>query len=548
MNNTPKWEDTTPSWDETSPAEAPSVSSLEALARGAESGATLGFAPRVNALLSSIANNSSYDKELKDSQEKFKQAEEEHPYLSTAGNLVGGVAPAMASGPLGLAGKGLGAAIKGGAVLGGIQGLGNSEDLTSLDALKHAGIGAAFGSGVGASLHGLGSGIKAIGNLNSIASPAEAFKLGFGNPEGVINKAGTSILGREGTQAANELALNTLGESRSGQEGNVIKTLQDELSNYGEQKSPLLQQTFTKEDYMPWVKDAQDVINKAKSSLPLSNDSLDMIQGLFNKNFFNEGAEGALTPKESLTGKQLDIFRKALGKYGSAKNAQGLTDSEAEEVVNLLTSKLEGGGSKRAAALGISLPEGFQPLQSYLEEKIPGVGEINNKLSALKSAEGLLPSLSQVISSNKTSGGGVSAQDAIGQFIGALKQDKDLSNEFVPQLQEQLSHVGKVYDLVHHANLPGLSHGWLADTARGGIIKTANVAGMGTRWLYNQTPEVLTSFAQKLIGSGDKVSKQLGGLLNEANQRDRIGRNALLFAVQQNPEYRSLLDSMVVNG
>lgn len=126
--------------------------------RGVTQGATFGFGDEAYGLLGAVVNPTNSDKGFVDryhdsrdyARKQDAQAHDAHPYVYNGGQVAGGLATAAVPGLGGLnVGKGAGlieAAAKG-AVIGGLAGAGNAENITDVpwEALKGAGYGALTG-------------------------------------------------------------------------------------------------------------------------------------------------------------------------------------------------------------------------------------------------------------------------------------------------------------------------------------------------------------------------------------------------------------------
>jgi hypothetical protein len=179
---------------------------------------------------------------------EFARSQAANPKINMAGQLLG----TLATGGASSAGQGFGAAVKTGAQMGAVAGLGNSDsDLVTTDpsqyvqALKDTGKGAAFGAAGGAAGYGLGKAVSAVVNpgqyQNGIRNFAEDQAV---NATGATGKqaskfsddAGRELLDRGivgfGNNASNiaDKAESALNQSR-GQITNSISALDNEGAN-----------------------------------------------------------------------------------------------------------------------------------------------------------------------------------------------------------------------------------------------------------------------------------------------------------------------------
>lgn len=133
--------------------EAPST--LEAIARGGVSGATMGLDDEIGGLLKSAFGEKTYKEARDELRAKKKASQEAHPWAYGLADILGGVAtPGLGAAKTV---KTVGSVVKAGAVAGGISALGASEaDLTEGDfagAIKDTAVGAAVGGAVSGGLH-----------------------------------------------------------------------------------------------------------------------------------------------------------------------------------------------------------------------------------------------------------------------------------------------------------------------------------------------------------------------------------------------------------
>jgi hypothetical protein len=146
----------------------------DAFANGALNGASLGFADEIGGALKGAydrvtgkSNNlpQAYRAERDNLRQDLRQSANEHPLANALGNITGGAMGAAATG-------GLGAGLKGAALLGGVAGLGNSNhDLTTGDPSQYAkaGIDTVVGAGAGVAGYGAAKGLQAAGNTLPMA-------------------------------------------------------------------------------------------------------------------------------------------------------------------------------------------------------------------------------------------------------------------------------------------------------------------------------------------------------------------------------------------
>lgn len=156
------------------PSDAPPMGGGEAALRGAAQGLSFGFAPAIAGAASGVASalgggdfSTAYDQTRQQQQSALDQAQSQHPYISTAAEIVGGI-PSMFMPGVGITKAAqVGAtavprilqAVRSGAVAGGLYGAGNQTSQGASAA--NIGLGAAGGALAGGALGGtLGSAIE----------------------------------------------------------------------------------------------------------------------------------------------------------------------------------------------------------------------------------------------------------------------------------------------------------------------------------------------------------------------------------------------------
>lgn len=367
----------------------PDMSKTESFARGAGQGATLGFEDELagagGALLNTLGGSRSanppnwdkivehYRKTRDEERAKNKLAEETNPKTYFAGNVAGNIIPAVAAG-------GAGQGILGAARMGAAAGLGTSgEDLTKMDKpiLDKA---SKLTSDVSIPM-------LTSGALASIPAGLSYFK-NKTVPGQVFSQeaTGNRIVGEDARKAlGNELVQNA---------GNIGSDIQNELSDAARQKAEILNQQNL-EGVKYDISDLNKEANKKIGNLPTSfmneqDTARAALREPFNRakdlnkpvedeltNFINsridptEAVKSSSPDNTSLTPKQMDSFRAALGKLGYMKD---LKDSD----VVSLAKRFSG---KAAEKMNTEInPETGEIVKSEL-------GDINNKISNLIDAQ-----------------------------------------------------------------------------------------------------------------------------------------------------------------
>jgi hypothetical protein len=524
----------------------------EALMRALEQGGTLGFGDELNGALETGVNKltgkdagmdmmDAYRKHRDESRAAMDAGEEQYPKTSFVGNLAGGLAPALATMGGSLPEQGMLALAKTGAKYGAAQALGNSTaDLTQNDmgqvgqAAKDTAIGGALGAGLapvadvvgqkimdplGKLLGGIGSAASTIADIGPIRNLIEAFKQGA-----VYNR---TLTGKGANKAINQELIDT---SR-GIEGD----LQSNLNAVMKQKMDALTRDGDSVNVKDWYQNALSGMKNLKAKYGQNEavlNDITKVQDLLERHVFGSEPDG-IPGKGLIFGTEdAENLLRQLGSLGSQGDAS-LKTKEGSELVNRLVSPLN--REENLIDRSIALPKGSQSLSELINTSRPELPGLNSRASSLLKAKDQIPSVNDIANLEKTSLGGVNSTDRIQQFLDVLP--KDIGDKYSGKMQE-LAGAKTIADKI---SAPGLSHGAIADSARGTLYSGANWAGKTTRFLYDMTPESLKTLAGTIGTIGGDEAKRLSNVLTQAADRDRLGRNALFFAIEQNPLYREVL-------
>jgi hypothetical protein len=100
----------------------------------------------------------------------------------------------------------------------------------------------------------------------------------------------------------------------------------------------------------------------------------------------------------------------------------------------------------------------------------------------------------------------------------------------------------EIFDLANKGQNLGLLN--KSTYTKAGTIQVGNRLGLGVKKLSDATPDQLKTIAQDLMRGGGAGMKLVEPLI-QAMKKDGVGRNAALFAIQQNPEYRSIINQYI---
>jgi hypothetical protein len=549
---------------------------LESLARGAEQGATVDFAPRINAGLASFMNSlkgqpANYDQELKDSQSRMTAAQASHPWLYGAGNVVGMAAPLAVPGAgealegIGIGTKGLRGAIQTGAAYGAATGVGSSKDLTDVgdvakNALAGAGVGAAGGAVMGVAQDALSPFFRQGSNL---AKGAASTVKNIG-PWGTATDAyteGAAGNGLWGEQPHTEASRNVVAAI-----GDAGNTLKNALSEAGQAQGAALASDQPVTNISKWANAASQAAEKGKNaqSFQADRNAIDQVMGVVNEFIHGTGEEGAVPGRGTMvTPVQANQLRQQLGALGTLGN-DAMNNPVGRQFANRLISELKHGPNQVESSFG--LPDDFVPLKTTINNSIQNLAPANQRIHQLLLAQDMLPDASTLGNAEKATMSGASASSDLQDFYKALPDD------IRAQIQPSLDSVAKTKAVADKINAGGLNRGAfnLAETGRGMLYGMSNLAGSAVngvqkaatatgqelaqgnigaifKTMYNQTPETFNTIGQKMMQAGG-VSADIGKALVGAAQKDNYGRNAIIFALQQNPSYRDAVEKAFGNG
>jgi hypothetical protein len=521
----------------------PSVGTGEAGLRALEQGATVGWGSELNggiqALLQKYAQGSPPDlidlyRQNRDlERQKFEAAEQAHPTISKIGNVAGAIIPALATGGGSLAEEGLVGAAELGAKYGAVNALGQSKaDLTDptlqnlTKAAKETAGGAALGYGTGAaagilgktlgpSLSALGKKLFGAGQVATDLGPVSA-------TTGAFNQ------GLQGRRLFGDTANRALSQENIAAVKGVSDTIQNELTQAGQGKLDLLNSSDSGVNLGDWMGGFNQALESAQKSQrsPSALSDLEKVRKMVYSHLLDEQGGKGLT----ISPNDVELLKRDLGAMGSEGDSP-LTTEAGRALVNRVVSPLN--RNPNIIEQGMSFPENFQPLKSTLETAVPGLGEQNAQISQLLKAQEAIPKATDIANQMKYNMTGANAAEHLNEFYGELPPDLQ------DKLKGQFQSLGQANKVAQKIAEPSLLGGFFP--AKKMLYGGANVAGLVSRSLYDVAPEQLQNLAKTIATGGGEAGNKLAGVLAEAANRDHTGRNALLFAVQQNPAYRDLI-------
>jgi hypothetical protein len=255
---------------------------------------------------------------------------------------------------------------------------------------------------------------------------------------------------------------------------------------------------------------------------------------------------------------------------GGPGKLSDLSPKEAEDYVKLLREiayeRKEAGNKRIANQLKLLAGQG----SDAVEAAAPGVDQLNSQIHAGKKALSTF-NKSLAAASNESSDPTAAAYKFVENFgksgSGARNQQIDkfleqldtLDPKIKQAVEGRMGNVFDEFDLVNRLSKGTAVSNNLVGQFLGPLIKAipkgANLAARTltkaegaiapaaekVSSIVTRSPEALASLASRLQSSSDPQAQKLANVLTQAETRDRVGRNALLFALEQNPQYRELL-------
>lgn len=544
----------------------------EATLRGVENGMSLGFGSRANAGLGALYDKlmgssdnmgQDYDKILKREQESNKIAQASHPWLYGAGSVAGFAVPTALSGGANLAEQGIVGGLKAGAGYGAIQGVSDSQDLSDPETvIGNAAKGAAMGGVTGGVLSGLGSVVSPITEqAGNLAKGVFGAVTQTGPFKGVINAASEGLAGRNlWGEEPQQAALQGVSDAVD----NAKKVIQGHLSDAAQAQSGALN-SDSNVDISPWVQDVyRAAINgKKATSFDANRNGIDQVLNVVDE-FVNGNPESNIQGRGMLvTPSQARELKQTIGALGTEgdtplKNTVGL------QFANRIVSSLN--RAPNQVEKSFALPDDFQGLKDVVNDAVQGLPEADQRIHQLLSAMDEAPNLSTLANSGKVSTTGQNATNKLDSFLGQLPDDVR------QQIEPELRQAAKTASVAAKINASGFnSPTSLASSAQGALLGTANWAGAAANsvgnaakgviqsqsqnvaqsglgksfdWLYNQSPETFTQIGAELANQGGTLG-EIGKAIAGSAAKDGYGRNAVIYALQQNPGYRNAMEKHI---
>ena len=467
-------------------------------------------------------------KEYRDlSREQTKAAEEQRPISTTVGGVLGGFAVPggmVASGTRGL--KGIEAArqaAKTGMAAGALAGAGTSEEELLEAAERPEVLGefaediagsTALGGLLGYAIPGITSkakqlseGVRKLGGIvaeETVGPTAESFKRGLG---------GELIVGEEARRGL-EKQLREFGEE-------IAPGLRQASGRLAGSKRKILERASKRGDKLDLDKQVQEASDAIERLSEL--DEVGISEKLRLRKLMDRFREG-YSPNE-VTPDEANLLRRSFAKL-SKLGDKSLQDPDTAAVAT------------RAA----------QEIGDVVKE-VPGVRTADKRIAAFHRAmktlgvkdmrnideQKILDKLTQIIRRQQQEG--TAAEKARRVADDFLHDLKIASPKMAQRIEPQINDLATKADITNIAARPVYIPRPLA-TLEAYAVKGGNLAGYGIR---EMTPNSMIRTAGQLKNMGTATADKLSESLQRAASKDQRGRNAIMFGIMQNPEYRELL-------
>lgn len=503
----------------------------------------------VKALMGLLGKNTSSDEDVANyakardvSKIEFNKAEKENPGSYLAGNLGGGILPAILTGGVSAEGsvaKGLSSLLGGsigketaanaltGAGYGALGGVGSSNaDLTKgqgsqllSDALKNAGVGAGAGAIVGKVAGALSpealeevSAKQAVSATDPTKGQAKALRKAPPAMEGgnrlveqgknlqskYVGPSGESV-GPIVTPFASGETMLDRAEKLAEQSGKHIGEIIGELDGKYSIDNPEIREHFVNPtDIVSKIEDLQNQFVKNGEIVPLYEGEYNKLQKAIDtvSKFGNNPIDFA----EAHQLKQL-ISKSAYGNKGE------LVDELMGNVRGIVNDSIEDAADKVSSLTGdADLHNSYMNAKEYYR----------TAKDAMKSLEGKV--------AGNISGRDLGITDYMAGGLGLATHG--------------------LTGGVAAAGINKLSKNYGANIAASGFKNVANISSAINK-TFIKAPEAIGAIGKQLASSGVPIEQRLGRVLVEASEKDDIGRNALIFSLMQNPVYRDMMAHIV---
>lgn len=518
------------------------ISKLESGLRGAGQGLTFNYLDEIIAgakqptgalekIMRRISDETSepsedlkaYEQEVEFQRQEFRKAEEENPLTYLAGEVTGGIAPAIATGGASMMAKGGLSAIKAGAALGAGQGALASTGLAESDEdLKKAAI---TGAGGGAIMGGLAGSIPAAGKFLRDQS---------GIVDSFVESASRKLKGEEllGKTVGKKIYKESI--AKGSQLSSIIDDAQDMIQKgyqniFGSAKemgvkmptqklATDIESDLTKKmmnSISPTYKENVEKLRTMMSNLKSIDDVSPEQLNDFAGEFYDLGRQFKLSGDTKAFGEAKNI-------YGKIKETlKGNLPDELRtqfEKMNASYQKLR--GTVKELSPQLDMPETFtneKVGQKIAENLVRGEGETLGALKSAEKAERIFDTLQDIAPHNKELGAVRSSMEDL-----AKRQDINIK--------------ATKFDPFNLSSYEGV--GARAGAVAGGLGRIAKLP----KDKFFQLARIAVN-----KNAGNKAPEKLLNMVQSLTEATPEKRSALLFSMSQQPAYRDFVNSLVMD-
>jgi len=509
-----------------------------------------------------------------ESREAYKAAEEANPASYMAGEVLGGVLPAVASGGASVLAKGglkaaakvlanqgkkelfseaTKAAAKAGAKYGGLNALGTSEEENLPGLAKDTALGAAGGAAVGGALNKGSDYLSNKGGkvfnwlkdqFETVDTAATASRL---------TKQGEDLVGKE-ARSKIEGGFKTKTQELIGKINNTYKQIDDEFNTVFKNAKA----ANTGLDNASVKKSIQDTLSSERSVGPgFDGDANKMLDAIYSKNQGEDFAKTiqALKDKlsslpEFLSSEELHHQKLVFRQLGDALESKG--DAYGSKLAKDMSKNFDSLTKQSLGNETSPLRQGYEAanaLKSNLENMRTRLGVDRNasrEVAGQKLEDKMGALISDIQSGSK---GGYKSNRVLNDTFDYLNR---IDPKFAASFKEDIQKLGEKADINKAATKSGMGilFGSLEGTAaRGAVLGTkgAMVAKKGLDKAYKVVDLPQQKFLQAAGMASQKFGKKgeaLANLLNEASGSEKSRKVALMFSAAQNPNYREMLQDI----
>ena len=141
--------------------------------------------------------------------------------------------------------------------------------------------------------------------------------------------------------------------------------------------------------------------------------------------------------------------------------------------------------------------------------------------------------ISRADSSEKS---GIATRDKFKNLIDTVSQS---DYKLAKTLQQDIGEQAKDLEIATIASKFGLFNP--ATYPKSGSAQLGNAIGWGIK---EMVPEEIVKFSGQVAKYGGETGKKFAGKIKSISEKDEIGRNAMIFALEQDPEYRKMMAEM----